>query len=324
MQRRKQNGTFSTLNSTDLAIMRCHKARRSATAFTLIEVLVVITIIALLISILLPSLRRARETARIVACKANLTTMHRGHAYYGADNLQYFPDPDWWLWDGAGGSMKSWFPGLYKGGARPLDSRQWVKFGHIFKYVKNPAAYFCPKDTLRRTGAGIGSNATVDGIWRGQHAIQSYVRLIHLHQFQAAMTGSAADRIDNGALPALYRSDFINPDKLPKNWTYSGKRLDARPSRLGMIYEEFQNYDESATWAPRPPNLNSMLNDGYSGFILGDMGLNWEDYISVWHMNASHILFVDGHIELVNAIKFNKKADKSKYAQWIASGGPKP
>lgn len=41
-------------------------------AFTLIELLVVISIIALLIALLLPALSSARETARLVTCKANL------------------------------------------------------------------------------------------------------------------------------------------------------------------------------------------------------------------------------------------------------------
>ena len=54
-------------------------------AFTLIELLVVIAIISLLVSILLPSLRRARELAAAVVCASNQKNTHTAAAFYSSE-----------------------------------------------------------------------------------------------------------------------------------------------------------------------------------------------------------------------------------------------
>lgn len=58
---------------------------RKARSFTLIELLVVIAIIAILAGILLPTLGRARETARRISCTSNIRNLNLWNSQYSND-----------------------------------------------------------------------------------------------------------------------------------------------------------------------------------------------------------------------------------------------
>jgi prepilin-type N-terminal cleavage/methylation domain-containing protein len=96
--------------------------------FTLIELLVVVAIIALLISILLPSLARAREQARIATCLANQREITRAAIGYIMDKGTIcFAFPFDFMIDGFDPSLRLATEYVWGGG---LPDRQWMDWDY--------------------------------------------------------------------------------------------------------------------------------------------------------------------------------------------------
>jgi prepilin-type N-terminal cleavage/methylation domain-containing protein len=86
---------------TSMCVLRTDAVDRQR-GFTLIELLVVIAIIALLMSILMPALRRAKEQGKMIGCLGNLRQWNLIYAMYLQDNDGKFfsgftPNSYWWI-----------------------------------------------------------------------------------------------------------------------------------------------------------------------------------------------------------------------------------
>jgi prepilin-type N-terminal cleavage/methylation domain-containing protein len=103
--------------------------------FTLVELLVVITIIGILIALLLPAVQAAREAARMMQCKNNLKQLALGCVNHEAASGRY-PTGGWgWHWTGDPDMGNDW---LQPGG--------WVY--NVLPYIEQP--------DLHDVGIGVG------------------------------------------------------------------------------------------------------------------------------------------------------------------------
>ncbi len=107
--------------------------KRTARSFTLIELLVVIAIIAILAALLLPSLQKARESAKKLNCLSNLKQITLAQAAYSMDN-------------------RGW---LFHTGYQAMSNfDQWVDCltgGRLYKqekYISNLNIFCCPSSTV--------------------------------------------------------------------------------------------------------------------------------------------------------------------------------
>lgn len=108
---------------------------RPQRGFTLIELLVVVAIIAVLISILLPSLRNAKEQAKEVKCAANLKNIGIGVLTYANENRDYT-------------CSGAFDPEVDNGRDGPVDQVGWVA-DLVNSETAFPAEQLCPSNVAR-------------------------------------------------------------------------------------------------------------------------------------------------------------------------------
>ena len=131
---------------------RRREAPITRSAFSLLELLVVIGIIVLLMVLLLSSMNRAREMSRRTVCLSNVRQLTQAWMMYASANhgrlCNSVGNPQWLLFDPQA-SLTSL--------STPVDHEPvpLIPNGQLFPYVKDKRVYVCPTDpqSIRNTSA---------------------------------------------------------------------------------------------------------------------------------------------------------------------------
>ncbi len=277
----------------------------SSRAFTLIEMLVVISIIAILAGLLIPAIHRAREHARSAQCMSNLRQLHQAVVNYSArrngrlphaasrqswsERYQHWyksrtgwvdwePNPDFPRPSEQNNMRTRWYNNAAGGGMYSITN------GTLFAYTrKDHRIYLCPT-FARQQVCGLPDadgntpvrnyvmNSQVSG---GSITMRNASRTLlfadgGLHRFP--VEGSSQNRHADAGLRG-YLSD---------NWNQTGSGGNNR----------YHNWN----WRPYTGEYFSHLDGKLSGYADGNNAWPRES-VGDYHNGRANGIFVDGHTE---------------------------
>ena len=150
--------------------------RSKRRAFTLIELLVVIAIVALLLSVIMPALKKAKDNAKNLMCSANLRGIITAWHMYSGDNGEKlcsaetrhnptgFNDIAYWVWNPTivGTATQVTWVSADSYDPTQQEREEGLKGGVLWPYLETVDVFHCPSD--KSTGGNFRSYSIVDSM----------------------------------------------------------------------------------------------------------------------------------------------------------------
>ena len=219
--------------------------RRAIHAFTLIELLIVIAIVAVLAALLLPALNRAKLRARNVACLNNLKQLQLCWQLYASDHDDKVPPNNSVVAmptsTNSIASGASWCMGSPRHDTNTLG----IESGLLFPYNRSVAIYRCPAD-----------DSTVEDA-AGNRLLQPRNRSYNMSQ--SINSFPEYDRVMRDYIPVFRRTTQIQSPNPTQCLVFIDEHADTMYDALfGMSTD---HYDGSRTWWDLPGNRHGQAGN---------------------------------------------------------------
>jgi len=257
--------------------------------FTLVELLVVIGIIAVLIALLLPALKKARQSAVAIACASNMRQVFMAESLYATDNAGWIGYLYTWNDAPDGGNWDAFITGNGAGTGASFNTPPIPDYSGGPSYIVNNAAMICPAADPTTYAAQECYGLNLDSV--------DVNRLIYQTIPQVNLVPQVG-KPQRGFVPAV-----------AVNWINTPTSHSAVPGLALIVYARLIKAQNAATGLMLTDSImpgNGMIQVSTIAVSGPIQGGQWERDIHLRHGgNTANVVFWDGHVDRLGVGDFN-------------------